>query len=208
MNLQDFHYAMSLMHTMYDIEMPEDIWEEIALTGWNLIGNKRCKIYRLSTSVSDCSNSVTLPCNLCDLEAYTESYIEHRKDFKQPLYCSGKLIPYERVGNKLFFDRPYGKINILYKGLVADDEGLPQITDKEAMALATYCAYVQKFKEGLRTNNVNMLQIANTLKAKWDVQCDQARIDHYMSQNDWNNVLDAKTQWNRKQYNKSYKLYN
>ena len=53
-----------------------------------------------------------------------------------------------------------------------------------------------------------MLQIANTLKAKWDVQCDQARIDHYMSQNDWNNVLDAKTQWNRKQYNKSYKLYN
>ena len=185
MNLQDFHYAMSLMHTMYDIEMPEDIWEEIALTGWNLIGNKRCKIYRLSTSVSDCSNSVTLPCNLCDLEAvtineedwnystndspngkidsaYTESYIEHRKDFKQPLYCSGKLIPYERVGNKLFFDRPYGKINILYKGL----------------------------------------------KAKWDVQCDQARIDHYMSQNDWNNVLDAKTQWNRKQYNKSYKLYN
>ena len=231
MNLQDFHYAMSLMHTMYDIEMPEDIWEEIALTGWNLIGNKRCKIYRLSTSVSDCSNSVTLPCNLCDLEAvtineedwnystndspngkidsaYTESYIEHRKDFKQPLYCSGKLIPYERVGNKLFFDRPYGKINILYKGLVADDEGLPQIADKEAMALATYCAYVQKFKEGLRTNNANMLQIANTLKAKWDVQCDQARIDHYMSQNDWNNVLDAKTQWNRKQYNKSYKLYN
>lgn len=76
------------------------------------------------------------------------------------------------------------------------------------MALATYCAYVQKFKEGLRTNNANMLQIANTLKAKWDVQCDQARIDHYMSQNDWNNVLDAKTQWNRKQYNKSYKLYN
>ena len=231
MNLYDFHYAMSLLNTMFGITLQEDMFEEIALTGWNMIGNKRTRLYRYTTSVSSCEEGIKLPCNCYEVEAVTtgfeewnyttndtpngdlhsafvESYIEHRKDFKQPLYCSGKLIPYERVGNKLFFDRPYGKINILYKGLVADDEGLPQITDKEAMALATYCAYVQKFKEGLRTNNANMLEIANTLKAKWDVQCDQARIDHYMSQNDWNNVLDAKTQWNRKQYNKSYKLYN
>jgi hypothetical protein len=28
-----------------------------------------------------------------------------------------------------------------------------------------------------------------------------------MSQNEWDEVLDAKTSWNRKQYNKSLKIY-
>ena len=65
-----------------------------------------------------------------------------------------------------------GKINLLYKGLVLDSEGLPEITDKEALALATYVAYVLKFKEGIATNNAGMIQLANVLKQQWDVRCD------------------------------------
>jgi len=57
----------------------------------------------------------------------------------------------------LYFDKPYGKVNILYRGLILDDNGLPEITDKEALALATYCAYVIKFKEGIKTNNANIM---------------------------------------------------
>ena len=49
--------------------------------------------------------------------------------------------------------------------------------------------------------------MAQILKSRWDIQCDQARIDHYMSQNEWDEVLDAKTSWNRKQFGKSIKLY-
>ena len=209
--------------------MSEEDYEETALVGWNLIGNKRTKLYRYSTCITDCSESVQLPCNVDQLEAVTtdfeewdystndtpngninsafvESYIEHRKAFKDPLYISGKLIPYERVGDTLYFDKPYGKINILYKGLVLDDDGLPEITDKEATALATYCAYVIKFKEGIMTNNANIIQMANMLKQQWNIQCDQARADHYMSQNEWNQVLDCKTSWNRKSFGKSLKL--
>jgi hypothetical protein len=44
-------------------------------------------------------------------------------------------------------------VNILYKGILADEDGLPELTDKEATAIATYIAYVTKFKEGLITNN-------------------------------------------------------
>ena len=209
--------------------MSEEDYEETALVGWNLIGNKRTKLYRYSTCITDCSESIQLPCNVDQLEAVTtdfeewdystndtpngninsafvESYIEHRKAFKDPLYISGKLIPYERVGDTLYFDKPYGKINILYKGLVLDDDGLPEITDKEATALATYCAYVIKFKEGIMTNNANIIQMANMLKQQWNIQCDQARADHYMSQNEWNQVLDCKTSWNRKSFGKSLKL--
>lgn len=228
--MNSFYYGLSLLNTLYGIEMNEDTYEEMALVGWELIGNKRSKLYRYSICVDDCSEGVELPCN-CDIleavttdfeewnystnttpngdinSAFVESYIEHRKAFKNPLYISGKLIPYERVGNTLYFDRPYGRINILYKGLVLDDNGLPEITDREANALATYCAYISKFKEGLMTNNANIIQMANVLKSQWNLQCDQAREDHYMSQNEWNDVLDVKTSWNRKSHGKSLKLY-
>lgn len=228
--MNSFYYGLSLLNTLYGIEMNEDTYEEMALVGWELIGNKRSKLYRYSVCVDDCSKGIELPCN-CDIleavttdfedwnystnttpngdinSAFVESYIEHRKAFKNPLYISGKLIPYERVGNTLYFDKPYGRINILYKGLVLDDNGLPEITDREANALAAYCAYISKFKEGLMTNNANIIQMANVLKSQWNLQCDQAREDHYMSQNEWNDVLDVKTSWNRKSHGKSLKLY-
>ena len=228
--MNNFYYGLSLLNTLYGLTMSEEDYEETALVGWDLIGNKRTRLYRYSVCIDDCSEGVELPCNVDELEAVTtdfeewdystndtpngdinsafvESYIEHRKAFRDPLYLPGKLIHYERVGNTLYFDRPYGKINILYKGLILDDNGLPEITDKEASALATYCAYIIKFKEGIMTNNTNIIQMANMLKQQWNVQCDQARADHYMSQNEWDQVLDAKTSWNRKSFGKSLKLY-
>lgn len=226
----DFHYGLSLLNTLYGITINEDEYEEIALIGWRLIGNKRTRLYRYSTTVSDCQQGVELPCNVEDIEAVTlnfedwnystnntpngdinsadtEEYIESRKMFKSPYYISGKLVNYEQVGNMLYFDKPHGQVNILYKGLILDDDGLPEITDEEATALATYCAYILKFKEGIQTNNAGLIQLATTLKAQWNAQCDQARVAHYMTQNDWNNVLDAKTSWNRKQFGKTLKLY-
>lgn len=219
------------METLYGITMQEDTFEEIALVAWDLIGNKRVRLYRYTVCVDSCSKEgIQLPCNADIIEAvttswedwnystndtpngdinsaYIESYIEHRKTFKDPLYASGKFIKYERVGNTLYFDKPYGKVTILYKGEILDDDGLPQITDKEATAIATYCAYVSKFKEGLATNNPNVIQLSEVLRQKWNLLVDQARSDYYMSQNEWDNILDAKTSWNRKQHNRSYKIY-
>ena len=226
--MNNFYYGLSLLETLYGLNMTEDQWEETALVGWNLIGNKRTRLYKYSVQSS--TEGVQLPCNVEDIEAVTtdfeewdystndtpngninsafvESYIEHRKTFKDPLYLSGKLIPYERVGNTLYFDKPYDKVTILYKGLVLDDNGLPEITDKEALALATYCAYIIKFKEGLMTNNTTIISLANVLKTQWETRCDQARNDHYMSQNEWNQVLDVKTSWNRKSFGKSLKMF-
>lgn len=230
MELYDFHYSMSLANTLYGITLPEDDFEEIALLGWGLIGNKRVRLYRYQVRVTDCDQGLKLPCNCYELEAVThnwedwnystndtpngdwnsafiESYIEHRKAFREPLYASGKFIKYERVGDTLYFDRPYGIINILYKGILADDNGLPRITESEATALATYVAYITKYKEGLRTNNPGIIQLAESLKQQWLLKADQARIDEYISQNEWNQILDAKSSWNRKQYNRSYKIY-
>lgn len=231
MSTNDFHYAMSLCQTLYGVDMTEDMFEEIALVAWNLIGNKRTRTYRYRVCMDACKdNTIQLPCN-CDIleavttswedwgnvtndtpngDAYsgvTEQYIEHRKTFHDPLYQSGKFIKYERVGDTLYLDRPYRQVNILYRGVILDENGLPELTDKEALAIATYCAWVTKYKEGLITNNPNIVSLANKLKAQWNIQCDQAKTDQYLSQNEWDQILDAKTNWNRKVHSKSFKLY-
>lgn len=223
---------MSLAQTLYGVDLKEEDYEEIGLVAWGLIGNKRTRTYRYSTCMNACDsdNTIQLPCNADILEAVTtgwedwgnvtnytangdtysgavEQYIEGRKSFHDPLYQSGKFIKYERVGDTLYLDRPYNQVSILYRGVILDDEGLPELTDKEALAIATYCAWVTKYKEGLVTNNQNIVQMANTLKQQWNVQCDQARCDDYLSQNEWDQILDAKTNWGRKQYSKSFKLY-
>ena len=47
-NYNNFHYGLSLLETMFGISLEESDYEEMALVGWNLIGNKRCKLYRTS----------------------------------------------------------------------------------------------------------------------------------------------------------------
>lgn len=231
MTTNDFHYGMSLAQILYGIDLKEEDYEEIGLVAWGLIGNKRTRTYRYKVCMNACDDStIQLPCN-CDIleavttdwedwgnvtnitpngDAYsgvTEQYIESRKAFHDPLYQSGKFIKYERVGDTLYLDRPYRQVNILYRGVILDDNGLPELTDKEALAIATYCAWTTKYKEGLLTNNANIIQMANTLKQQWYIQCDQARTPEYINQNDMDQILDAKTNWNRKVFGKSFKAY-
>lgn len=225
----DIHYAQYLANELYGIEIPTDKFEELALIAWNHIGNKTCRIYRFFGAVDCHDNSITLPCNtlhvisvcgaLEDWEHVTnkhwngdpdsfaiEHYIERTKMFTDPLYQPGKFLHYEQVGNKLYFDKLYPFVGILYRGVVMDcDSDLPEINDKEANAIAAYIAYTQKYKEGLQTMNNNTIQIAQMLKQDWLIKCDQARTPEYINHNEMDQILNAKTNWNRKQFNKSFK---
>lgn len=231
--MNDFHYASTLAEQLYGVQLKEDQFEEIALVAWNLIGNKKTRIYKYksaTTSIGDCEHAITLPCNVDILEAVTanfeefqetsnindrskpgsyltEQYIERNKHKADPLYIKGKFINYQQIGNQLIFNKPYKEVNILYQGILLDDNGLPQLSDKEALAIATYVAYVTKYKEGLIVNNQNIIGIANTLKQQWLIQCDQARTDQYLNQNDWNNILNVRVSWDRKQFNKTFKMF-
>lgn len=227
MKENNFHYIEVLLDMMYGIELDPEEVEEIGLIGWQYIGNKNTRLYEYSTNL-DSENSITLPCNLSSIEAvtvpyedwsrvtnysengdinttYIEQYIEAGKVYNSPYYTSGKLVPYELVGNTLYFSDKYRKVNVLYKGILMDDEGLPAISDKEATALATYIAYYIKLKEGLVTNNPQITQQAEYLYSKWLKQCDQARVTQ-LSQNDMNQILEIKTSWDRKSYGIGYKI--
>ena len=224
--MNNFHYVAVLLDQLYGIEMENEDLEELGLIAWGLIGNKNVKLYSYRTCIGP-DKSIQLPCNAIKIEAITTDYedwsyvtnysengdvrtsfiennIEGQKFNKSPYYISGKFVQYELVGDTLYFTENYGNINILYKGIVADEEGLPELTDKEATAIATYLAYVYKYKEGLKTNNAGIIQLATSLEIKWHKQCDQARVT-YLSQNDMNNILNAKDNWNRHSYGLSYK---
>lgn len=224
--------ALWQANLMYDVDLTDsDSLIEIALIAWNKIGLHNTRLYRFVVDV-DCANKqVTLPCN-CDViesvnyfyedwnrvtndtpngdfhSQFTESYIESLKEFQDPLYQRGKYVKYERVGDQLFFDKEYGPIQILYKGQEVDDEGLPYVNEKQKDAIACFIAYIQKFKEGMRTHNQAIIQEAQLLNQRWLQLCDAARVSEYINQNDMDKILDAKVTFNRKIYGKSFKPIN
>ena len=227
MTQNSFGQAMYQAKLLYDIEFADPSqFEEIALNAWSLIGNKNVALYRYIGKVDEETLTLELPCN-CDIiesvtqkgedwnytsnlqvrgdykSKWTEEYIENRKGHTNPLYTSGHYVNYWRAGNTLYFDKPYCDINILYKGVIVDDEGLPYINDKEMNAIATYVAWVVKFKEAIATSNKNIVEIADYLHKKWLIQADQARTPEYLNQNDFNTITNAKTSWCRKYYGKS-----
>lgn len=226
--MNDFNYIYTVANSLYGLELEPEQFEELGLTAWNLIGNKTVRLYNYSADISCDNLSVQLPCNCDIIEAvtynhedwnystnktvngdynsqFTEQYIEARKLYQAPLYISGKYAKYERVGDILYFDKDYGKVNILYKGIILDEDGLPKVNEKEALAIATYIAFAIKQKQGWITNNQNIIQLAQYLYQQWLKYCDSARVPLSIDQNTMNQVLDAKSSWNRKVYNKAYK---
>ena len=226
MELNNFHYVAVLLDQLYGIEMEDEDLEELGLIAWELIGNKNTRLYTYRIC-PDSDNSIKLPCNASSIESVTTSYedwnrvtnfsengdqktsfienhIEAEKVYTSPYYISGKLVPFKQVGDTIYFNRNYGAINILYKGILMDEEGLPKLTNKEAIAISTYIAYTQKYKEGLKTNNGNIINLATNLYGIWLKQCDQARVTE-INQNDMNQILDVKTSWDRKSYGITFK---
>ena len=105
----------------------------------------------------------------------------------------------------VYFEKDYGYVNILYKGVEVDDDELPYLTRKEVEAIACFCAYVDKHKQAMRSHQQIFFQEAQLLNQEWVRLCDAARVPEQLNQNDMNKILDAKTNFNRKLFNKSYK---
>ena len=225
----NFRYALTLAQTLYDVEGDSDNLIDIGLVAHNFIGNKFTQLHKAILDVNCEDGSIQLPCGVDMIEAvtycgmedwnytdntkpngdisslYTENYIESRKAFLDPHYISGKFVKYRKVGDKLYVNKGLGKVTILYHSLILDEDGLPAINDKEAIAIAEYIAYVTKYKEAIRTNNQNVLKMAQELKQQWLFHCDAARVPEHVSQNEMDQILDALTAASWKTHGKSFK---
>ena len=225
----NFRYALTLAQTLYDVEGDSEDLIEIGLVAYNFIGNKNTQLVKAVLNVNCEDGSVQLPCGVLAIEAvtlqgledwnytsnikdqgdtnslHTEQYIESQKSFLDPHYVSGKFLKYRKVGDKLYVNKGLDKVLVLYHTEILDEDNLPEINDKEAIAIADYIAYTVKYKEAIKTNNRLILQMAQELKQQWLFHCDAARVPEHVSQNEMDAMLNSLSQWGRKTYGKSYK---
>lgn len=225
MELLNLKSAYSWANTLYDINISEHDFEEIALTAWEMIGTKHTRLYKY---ISDTENhELHLPCNCSIIESVTlpiadsqwsspsdamivenamiEHWIDTAPTLDNPYYQRGKFLKYKQLGNTLLFARDFKNVCVIYHGVECDDEGLPLINDKEMRAIAAYVAYASIYKEGLKKKDGDILQLASIINQDWLKLCNAARIPSHLSQNDMDSILDAKLSWGRKTYGKSYK---
>lgn len=223
----NYKYALTLASLLYGIKSQnEDDLIEIGLNANNLIGNKRVRLYKATLPVNQ--GIVDLPCNAVLVEAVTlngedfnissnlkiggdynslltEEYIEARKQENHSLYLSGRYVHFNKIGNQIEVDPSIKRVNVLYYGEILDEDGLPELTDSEALAVATYIAYFTKYKDSIRQPTKENLQVTQMLKAEWLKNCNQARLPEYFDQNLLDEILDVKASWNHKHYARSFK---
>lgn len=221
----NFKSVYSMANSLYGVNMDENSFEDLALVGWDLIGNKQTKLYRYKAKTED--RRIKLPCNVEIIEAvyggtsdanvsspiyfsgnlnnqFYEDINESVKSKHHSLYNSNSLVHYRLEGDELVFDADYDNIIILYYGILMDDEGLPFLNDKEVHAIALYCAYASLYRQSLINKDGNTFQLASALKADWLRACNAARV-RPMTQNEMDDILDVRTRWDRKMYGKSFK---
>lgn len=226
-----FLTAYTQARELYGLELNPDEFESIGLLAWDAIGNRRCRLYKFEDTpikTSDGGYYIDLPCNVDLIESVTADYedyqrtsateatggfrngwiedlIDDRKYNTNFLYSPGKFIKYRIEGNTMFLADDFSKVIILYKGIIADETGLPFLTDKEVKAIAVYCAYVDMFRRALVTKDQATLQLSQILKNEWNNMCSRARVPSYINQNEMDSILDAATSWDRKRFGRSYK---
>lgn len=228
--MNNFKYALSLAQMLYDVDINDmDTLIEIGLVAYNFIGNKNTQLKSEIVNVDRRSGLVKLPCKADLVEAITypkaedwshtsniknfgdfntlnvEQYIENSKQSIDPLYMSGKLVKYRREGNYIYVTEDIDQVSVLYHVETLDEDDLPMINDKEAVAIADYIAYTVKYKEALRSNNSAVFQMAQTIKRQWLIHCDAARVPEYVNQNEMNDLLEIASSHNRKVHGRSYK---
>lgn len=228
--MNNFKYAITLAQMLYDVDINDmDTLIEVGLIAYNFIGNKNTHLSYEIVSVDPRTGIVKLPCKADLVEAITypniedwnytsniknfgdfnslnvEQYIEKSKQSVDPLYISGRLVNYRREGNYIYVTEKVDSVCVLYHTESLDEDDLPLINDKEAVAIADYIAYTVKYKEALRTNNSAVFQMAQTIKKQWQIHCEAARVPEYVSQNEMNDLLEALSSHNRKVHGRSYK---
>ena len=225
--LHNFNAAYSLAESLYGIHAAENEFEDIALDGWERIGNKHTRLYRFIGNVEN--GKLQLPCNADEIESvhvpipdaqttypntdfgaipsiWTEGYIDFWKWSEDPYWSRGKLIDYDEGNGVLYFSHDYKNVMVVYHGIFMDDDTqLPLLNDKELRAVAAYVAYVCLYKEGIRKRDGNIIKLAQVVKEDWLRLCNAARVPERLNQNDMNRILDVKVCYDRKQYGKSFK---
>lgn len=226
-----FYTALSHANEMYGLELDPDTFETYGMSAWHKIGNKdiRPKVLK-AEPICDGEGGwyICKPCNMDEIEAITlniedaqmtsatnnhpgmvnhpvEQWVEANKRDNADLYISGKFVKYRELGDRIYFNEPFKSVNVLYKTLYTDEDGLPYLNMKEVEAIAAYCAFVHDRKQARLTKDASTFQLAQAEEAAWKRLCDAARVPESISQNQMNNIMDAAVSRDVHNYGRTYK---
>ena len=226
-----FKTAYTQARELYGLELNPDEFETLGLIAWDKIGNKQYKWYKYRSEPIQGNTGefyIDLPCNCDFIEAVTadyedyqkttpttlagnnqngwiEGYVESRKYNTGFGYSSGKFVKYTKEGNTLHLADKFNVVNILYKGVIVDEEGLPFLNEKELDAVAAFCSFAHTRKNALMTRDQTTWGQMQYLEQTWKNLCTQARVPDYINQNEMDEILNVATSWDRKRFGKSFK---
>ncbi len=222
MEKYNFYAGIGQLSDMYHINMTEDEYENIGMLAWDHIGNKEYRTHLYYGLVRD--HKLELPCNVSKVEAITSLgepqlygysdnaivtdhyyWLEYFRNNTSFEYTTGTYIKYEQVDNTLYFKTNNMLVKILYKGIQLDENGLPSLNFKELDAITKYCAWIYNQRQAMVTKDKSTFEFAQMMMQQWQRACDDARTPIEMSQNDWDQLLDVQSSWDRKRFGKSYK---
>lgn len=226
-----FHTAYTQIRELYGLTLFPDEFESIGLIAWNKIGNKDYRWYKFQAvpeQTPDGAWYVDLPCNAEMIEAVTadyedyqkttpttiagnnqngwiESYVETRKYNTSFYYSSGKFVKYTQQDNRLWLADRFNVVNVLYRGVLVDEDGLPVLNEKELDAVASFCMFVDTRKRAAVSRDPGLWQTVPYWENNWRRLCTQARVPEYVNQNEMDEILNVAASWDRKRFGKTFK---
>ena len=129
------------------------------------------------------------------------------------MHPTGEFVSYtvENLnGSKIlkFDDKHKGvHIEVIYKGILMDNENNPLITLKTAQAISYKMAFMYTQKLAFKGDPTAMKMLPY-IKQESNVKMAAAGIPEYLTQNFFDQLLKAKTRHDRKVFNSSYKTLN
>lgn len=230
-----FQTALYYLEELHGMTMNETSFLDAGMIAWKRIGNRQVCKHLIQKEKTDENGCIDLPCNLLDIiyvvehsgdfldSPYRPDYTVARYDNTYPERIlnrfstkaayqhssepSGQYIPYEvtETGIMIQSNGPDVEYDILYEGLVGDDEGFPKLNQREAEAISYFLAYITVHKRmGMKIEkDGNLVQYYYQL---WSKACRNARVPEKFSQNFIDSVLNVKTSMNRKTYNRSLRM--
>jgi len=227
--------AKAVMDENYsDIKMDDDTFVEKAYYAWKNIGNRFSYLHVYEEDIPD-NGELEIPDNVDSIETVTasdyfyNSYVNQFDNFffydngsllssvseiEKPVFQDerynkmGPFVNYELHGkNKLHFDKALSgaKICVIYKGIISDEDCLPLINHREAEAIAHQVAYVET-RRLARMGDKNMAQFIQIAKQEADTAMARAAIPEEINENLMDQVLNTKTSFDRKSYNRNFKF--
>jgi hypothetical protein len=122
------------------------------------------------------------------------------------LHPTGIFMPYDLQGRIMHFSTEQSgtKGNLIYRGILVDDNDNPILYRKEAEAIAAQLAYLHTQKQVFMRDPA-AAGILAYIKPEANRLMAAAKIPESITQNQWNRILAARTRHDRKVFNSSYK---